>query len=624
MNHRFAVPLTTAAICAAVMAAPASAQVRSPRPVAQIAAVPHAELQGVVVDDQGRPLTGAVASALGSTTSYALSDADGRFRFVALPYGPYLLRVHLRGYVTAPSRLVQVDRDSVPVNPFVLTRRPADDQPPAVLTAGVGPSDQEPTSDEADTHDHGEVAWRLRHLKRSILKDAATGLVDVAGAGGSFLDDSLEGLGRAVGSPARLATSLLVDVPWNGHIDLLTTTSFDRPQDLLSMDTVPRGVAFLALEAPMAGGQWAVRGAMTQGDLSSWVAAGSYRRDPAVHRFEAGLSYGMQRYLGGNANALAAVPDGDRNVGVLYGYDEWAISPRVVLGYGAKYARYDYLEQQALVSPRASVTLVPVASDSLRIRAAVSRRDSAPGAEEFVPPSTGLWLPPERTFSSLSTARGFAPQRMEHAELSAERQWAGGFVTGIRAFRQNVDDQIVTLFGIVMPGTAAASLGHYYVASAGDVEATGWGVSVSRTMPARVRASVDYTNAHSTWVGGSPDAAALALVAASIMRHGTERIHDLTTSVESTVPVTETRVFAVYKINSRLTDAEAGAPGAGSRFDVQVNQSLPFLNFSGAQWEMLVAVRSLFRDELLDASVYDELLVLRSPKRVVGGVTVRF
>ena len=83
-------------------------------------------------------------------------------------------------------------------------------------------------------------------------------------------------------------------------------------------------------------------------------------------------------------------------------------------------------------------------------------------------------------------------------------------------------------------------------------------------------------------------------------------------------------MFAIYKINSRLADADAGAPGTGARFDVQVNQSLPFLNFSGAQWEMLVAVRSLFRDDLLDASVYDELLVMRSPKRVVGGVTVRF
>jgi hypothetical protein len=39
---------------------------------------------------------------------------------------------------------------------------------------------------------------------------------------------------------------------------------------------------------------------------------------------------------------------------------------------------------------------------------------------------------------------------------------------------------------------------------------------------------------------------------------------------------------------------------------------------------MLVAVRNLFREELLEASVYDELLVMRPPKRMVGGVTVRF
>jgi hypothetical protein len=626
MTHRcFTVSLPTAVMCVVAMAAPASAQLRAPHAVKHIAAVPHAQLRGIVLDEQGKPLAGAVASALGSTTAYAVSDADGQFLFRTLPYGPYLLRVHLQGYVPAPSRLIQVNRDTAPVASIVLARRGDTDQPVSVLAAGVGPADGTTGSDgEAETHDHGEVAWRLRHLKRSVLKDAAAGLVDVAGASGSFLDDSLVGLGWAVGSPARLATSLLAEVPWNGHFDLLTSTSFDRPQDLFSMETMPRGVAYLALEAPTAGGQWAMRGAMTQGDLSSWIVAGSYRRAPAAHRYEAGLSYGMQSYLGGNATALAAVPEGDRNVGVVYGFDEWTISPRVTVHYGAKYARYDYLARQALVSPRAGVTLTPITNDTFRIRAAVSRRDSAPGAEEFVPPSSGLWLPPERTFSPLSAARGFVPQQMEHAELAAEREWAGGLVTGVRAFRQTVDDQMVTLFGVVMPGTAANSLGHYYVASAGDVDATGWGVSVSRTMPARVRASVDYTNAHSTWMRRSPDAAALALVAMSILRDGTERIHDLTTSVESTLPVTETRVFAIYKINSQLADTGVGAPGAGARFDVQVNQSLPFLNFSGAQWEMLVAVRSLFRDELLDASVYDELLVMRSPKRVVGGVTVRF
>jgi hypothetical protein len=68
----------------------------------------------------------------------------------------------------------------------------------------------------------------------------------------------------------------------------------------------------------------------------------------------------------------------------------------------------------------------------------------------------------------------------------------------------------------------------------------------------------------------------------------------------------------------------SGEAAPATRFDVQVHQGLPFLNFSNAQWTMLVAVRNLFRDAMTDASLYDELLVLRPPTRVVGGLTVRF
>jgi hypothetical protein len=39
---------------------------------------------------------------------------------------------------------------------------------------------------------------------------------------------------------------------------------------------------------------------------------------------------------------------------------------------------------------------------------------------------------------------------------------------------------------------------------------------------------------------------------------------------------------------------------------------------------MLVAVSNLFKEALYENSVYDELLVVRPPKRVLGGVTVRF
>lgn len=626
MIHHLTSLILAAVLCVVAAAAPASAQSR-PHAAAQVAAPPQAELHGTVLDDRGEPLAGAVVSALGSTPAFALSDGEGRFVFHDLGYGPYLVRAHRQGYLPARAGLIQVSRASNTMTNVVLTRRATSDEPAPVLAAGIGPIDATAVpEDDVETHDHGEVAWRLRHLKRSVLKDVGAGLVAIAGAGGSFLDDSLGGLGRAVGSPARLATALFADVPLSGQVDLLTSTSFDRPQDLLSMQTwLPRGVAFLSLEAPTSGGHWAMRGAITQGDLSSWILAGSYRRAPATHRYTAGLSYSMQRYLGGNTEALAAVSEGGRNVGAIYAYDDWTISPKLTVSYGAKYARYDYLAQPALLSPRASMTVTPIEDDSFNVRAAVSRRRAAPGAAEFnPPPSSGPWLPPERTFSPVSSSRGFKTEQVDHVEVAAEREWVGKIVTGVRAFRQTVDDQIVTLFGVVLPGAATDSLGHYFVASAGDVDATGWGIGLSRTTSSGTRASIDYTNVRSTWVRRSPDTEVLALVAAAALRDDSERIHDLTASVESILPVTETRLFVIYKINSRFADAGAGVVRTGTRFDVQLNQSLPFLNFSGAQWEMLVAVRSLFSDELLDASIYDELLAVRSPKRMVGGVTVRF
>jgi hypothetical protein len=56
-----------------------------------------------------------------------------------------------------------------------------------------------------------------------------------------------------------------------------------------------------------------------------------------------------------------------------------------------------------------------------------------------------------------------------------------------------------------------------------------------------------------------------------------------------------------------------------------VKQRLSFLPFDGSDWEVLVAVRNLFREDLGDGvGVYDELLVVKPPKRIVGGLLVRF
>jgi carboxypeptidase family protein/TonB-dependent receptor-like protein len=616
-------------------ATPASAQVvalpqlaLSPELKAASVAAPikPSELNGVVKDESGKPLSGAVISALGSTSAFAVSNDDGHFTFRNLPPGPYLVRAHLQNYLPSRGRVVQVTADGRTTSTIELTRKLSDSTEPAVIAAGVGPVGEPAASgaEADDRHQHDELAWRLRHLKRSVLKEAEASIAELD-KDESLLGESLTSVSRAVGDSARFASALFSELPVNGQVNLLTSTSFDRPQDLFTLNgPTPRGVAYVAIEAPGATGDWTMRGTMTQGDLASWILAGSYiRHQPSAHVYEAGVSYATQRYLGGNGEALAAMRDGSRNVGVLYAMDNWRINPELQIGYGAKYARYDYLADRGLISPRVTMILQPDSNDSLKVRTTVMHREVAPGAEEFIPPSVGLWLPPERTFSQVRRA-SFVPERHNQIEIAVDRQWADHVIVGFRAFAEQVEDQVVTVFGASLPDTPA-EIGHYQVGSAGDFRGHGWGLTFTRTVGENFRASVDYTQAQTRWGSRSTDADALFVLAPSVKRSD-ERIHDVTASVESILAPSATRLMVVYKLNTAYAASGIGemAPTAGVRFDVQVNQALPFMNFTSAQWEMLVAVSNLFKEALYENSVYDELMVIRPPKRVLGGVTVRF
>lgn len=612
-----------------VLATPASAQLalrpemRSlPKLAPTTASTAQGELYGTVVDDQGEPLAGAIVSALGSATVFAVTDREGRYVFRNLAPGPYLVRAHLQGYLPARGRLLPVAASGRMSSRIVLTRGSGATDAPAVIAAGVGGA--EPVASSGDTpHDHDEVAWRMRHGKRSVLKDAEWAVAELDDP--SLFARSREGVARAVSQSARLASALFSDLSLNGEINLLTTTSFNRPQDLFAINAgAPRGVAYVSLASPSAHGEWTIQGTMTQGDIASWILAGSFvRRAPAAHAYEAGLSYSTQRYMGGNADALAAMRDGSRNVASMFAYDTWTMTPRLAVSYGGEYANYDYLADRGLLSPRVTVSLRPSPdAPGFVVRGTLAHRERAPGAEEFVTPAAGLWLPPERTFSHVARS-GFTAERVDHVEVSAERRLPADVLIGVRAFRQTIDDQLVTLFDVSTIGNAP-QVGHYQIGSAGDVAAHGWGVTVSRAVTNGVRASIDYTQSDAEWTE-SGDAQLLARLAPSIQR-ASERIHDLTASVESVVAPTSTRFFVLYKLNSAFAAREALAvsPAAAARFNVQVNQALPFLNFTSAQWEMLVAVSNLFHRELADGSIYDELLVVRPPKRVLGGVTVKF
>jgi hypothetical protein len=362
---------------------------------------------------------------------------------------------------------------------------------------------------------------------------------------------------------------------------------------------------------------------MSEGDLSSWIVAGSFlSKRTGMHSYDLGLSYSTQEYQGGNPLALAAVIDGSRNVGEISAVDRWTVGDGVTFEYGGRYARYDYLLTPGLFSPRAGLTLEP--TKSTRVTAVLAQRMIAPGAEEFLAPAFGgPWLPPERTFSPLAGGN-FRAERARYLDVMFEHDFAGDYSLSVRRFFQGIDNQAMTIFGMRSP-SGTRSVGHYYTASAGAVDAYGWGVRLRSSASKRVSGTIDYTLAHGRWTSQGDLAQARRSIAA-LARFDEDAIHDLTTSIQTAFPETATRVFLLYKLNSgyarRSLDA-SDSGGLDGRFDVQVNQALPF-GLGSTKWEVLLGIRNLFRDPNDPASIYDELLVVRPPKRVVGGFLVRF
>jgi Carboxypeptidase regulatory-like domain len=146
-----------------------------PHPVMHVASLAPGSILGVVSDERGAPVPGAIVSALGSTTAVGVTDRSGRFELRTLTPGPYLLRAHLTGYVASRGQVVEVRSSSRSSSAIALRRTNASaltSASPAlpILAAGLGAASEpaaqpndgavaSPQPDGSTTPDnHGEVA----------------------------------------------------------------------------------------------------------------------------------------------------------------------------------------------------------------------------------------------------------------------------------------------------------------------------------------------------------------------------------------------------------------------------------------------------------------------------------
>ena len=611
-------------------------------------APPAGQLLGTVTGGAGIPAGTIVVSASGPAgTVVTRCDTPCRFEFRDLPPGVYLLRAHHAGPAVAGRAIVQIKSGLATFHALRLEPSAFSSGRSTVLAAGVtagldeefipgldGDAAEQPPpapvasdpAEDAAPHDHAEKLWRLRRARRSVLKDETAALLPAAGGAADWHDPS----GPRAALPGAPAADVMGGFALSGQFHLLTRMNIDASGAPWSIDRLPGQVTYLDI-GPAATGAgkdgWGVRGALTAGAGGSWVLAGSYATGVSPdHDVAVEASYSRQR---SPRDGAAQDPAGETAADLLHRNREagsvavdgaWVLSRRVSLGYGATVSHYGYLEDAQLFSPRLQVAVEPVAGT--RVRAAVIRHMSAPGGEEFLRPVSGAWLPPERTFAPLSASGLLEAERTRHVEVALERDLGSASVIGVRRFSQDVSGQMVTVFGL-LPGVAAPD--HYYLANAGAASASGWGVRFDHELAGRVHGMVDYTVTHARWAPWS--AAAWASAApGGIDRRVPERIHDITTAVETEIPETATRVVLLARVNSSFTRAEPGSVGSGldTRFAFRVKQALPFTPFRGSDWEVLVDVRNLFYEQVAGASIYDELLVVNPPKQVVGGLVVHF
>ena len=617
--------------CTVLVSGPAFAQGKiAPTLLTRQASAASGAIAGLVHDGDGRAVPGASILALGAAPLPVMARTDSAGRFaLTLPAGEYILRATREGYLSTYREPVRVQSSTTLRRDITLVRLGAADAPVVVLAGVVtaplreparrGPADADPLGD----HPLDETVWRLRHLPPTALRDIADAQSVEAGLSDRFRPH-LSAFDWVVSGSTRAATSFFTNTNFTGQVNFLTTGSRGANAPMIPA-VMPRGIAYASVGAPVGdSGDWTVRAALTPGATSSWVLLGQYEAHPdQSHAFKMGLSYSSQLSASGEPAAVAAANDQTRSAGGLRLADRWHVRPALELDYGVRLDRYDYVQGSDFVSPSVGARVALLPRTNLTARA--SERAIAPGADEFLPPPTsGPWLPPERTFAPLVTGAAFRAERVRDYEVGLEQQvGAGAFAPtfAVRRLRQSSDHQIATLFGL----DAERGVGHYYAADPGSVDVDVWAFRASGRVLPRVRGWVEYSIGDAAWRAGR-QSGTIAQVASSAVRAARERMHDLTASIEAASPDGSTTLLLSYRADSAFSRSStvADVPVFEGRFAFELHQALPVHPTRASRLELLLSVRNLFRDITEMASVYDELLTMAPPLRVMGGVQVKF
>lgn len=543
-------------------------------------------VMGWVEDPRGAPVAGALISLFGRGTGggglVTLSDSTGRFFLPSLPAGSYTVRAMGRNRLAAPARRITV----LPNRDFSFT---------VALTPDVDPAEEQPAEGDAAASSatqssRRERNWLLRHKRRSVL--------EARGAESGFEQT------WSVPAPSRLLASWIPDL--GGTVEVMATPPGPWTEtvsgDLPSMSVV-------RLKGRIAGsGHWTLGGLVSESESTAWRMAAEFVTEPLEgHELQVGTGYGT-RFV------RPLLPtDGDRvhdrSVGAVFAQDRWEIADAVTATVGTRLSYIGFLDDPLHLDPSASIEVKR--DDHTRLTASFASRTMAPGGDLLT--LSTLATGPAFTFAEMEQA--LRPERSLRGEMALAQDF-GATTLRAHAFYEAVRDQLVNAFAAAEAGGAAPRL---RILNAGGVEMRGMGLSVGRRFGRHVNGQVTYTFGHA-WRGVPPEGVDTSEpVPILAFREGD--FHDVVARLETVIEDTDTRVIAFYRLN-HLAGGDSAA--RARRFDVQLSQGLPFLGaLTRADWDVLLAVRNLYY-EAGEGAILDEQAVSNPPKRVLGGIAVRF
>ena len=147
---------------------------------------------------------------------------------------------------------------------------------------------------------------------------------------------------------------------------------------------------------------------------------------------------------------------------------------------------------------------------------------------------------------------------------------------GVRAFRQQIDDQLITVFGCaVRTGPAPRSVTTTWARRATPT-CRAWRCPIPQALSGNVRGSVDYSVSSARWTerpaGQRTRGCWQRIMPPRCYRASTSGFTTCDTSIEAEVPQTATRVVVFYRINNAFMHRRRPEEmrGLDGRFEMQV------------------------------------------------------